>query len=163
MLVVVWAFTGCHGGGDAAAYKPISVGDAVPQFAVRTLAGDTARIAPGQPLTLVNIWATWCVPCVREFDDLQRLHQTWAPRGLRVLAVSIDHADDDAVAAFVQDHRASFAIGRDPDSRVQELFNGFGVPQSYLISRDGKLLWKSIGALQNGGADVAAIVRKELE
>ena len=44
------------------AFRPIAVGEAVPEFTVRTLAGDSARIAPGEPVTLLNVWATWCGP-----------------------------------------------------------------------------------------------------
>lgn len=146
-------------------FRPMALGEPVPQFVVRTLAGDSARVAPGGPVTLVNVWATWCVPCQQEFADLEKIHRDFAPRGLRVLAVSMDRGGDEEVREFVREHGATFVIGRDPEDRVRSLYQSIGVPESYLVSAEGKLLWRQIGAFPEGAAAArraveAALARK---
>lgn len=143
------------GGGRGERFRPLSVGSPAPAYAVRTLAGDTVRVgtAAGEGAdgaagpVLLNVWATWCGPCRREFPELERLHQAHAARGLRIVAVSIDRDDDAAVEAFVQEYGATFTIGRDASGIVQQRFQTMGVPESFLISSDGRLLWRHVGEL----------------
>jgi thiol-disulfide isomerase/thioredoxin len=141
-------------------YRPPDVGDAAPAFTVATLAGDSARVGGSarQPVTLVNIWATWCGPCKAEFPELQTLHTTYAPRGLRVLAISIDTDDDAAVAASAKQMGATFAIGRDPADMVRGQISAVGIPESWLVSADGRLLWRHSGAIPAGDATVRAAI-----
>ncbi|MEO5579911.1 MAG: TlpA disulfide reductase family protein [Gemmatimonadaceae bacterium] len=146
-------------------FKPIAVGDAVPAYSVRTLAGDTARVGTGtpQPLTLLNVWATWCVPCLKEFPDLERIHRDYGPRGLRVLAVSVDAGSDDAkIREFISVHKSTFLIGHDPDGKIRDGYQSLGIPESYLISPDGKLLFRNPGAFPEGAANVRAAIEAAL-
>ncbi len=146
------------------AYRPPDVGDAAPAFTVATLAGDSARIggAVRQPVTLVNVWATWCGPCKAEFPELQALHTTYASRGLRVLAISIDIDDDAAVAASAKAMGATFMIGRDPADQVRGQIAAVGIPESWLVSADGRLLWRHSGAIPAGDATVRGAIDRAL-
>ena len=146
-------------------FKPLGIGDAVPAYATRTLAGDTARVGPGQtqPLTLLNVWATWCVPCQKEFPDLERIHRDYGPRGLRVLAVSVDADGDDAkIRDFIGRYAATFSIGHDPEGSIRDRYQSLGIPESYLISPDGKLLFRNPGAFPEGAASVRAAIEAAL-
>ncbi len=136
----------------------LAVGRPAPAFAVRTLAGDTVRSGPGQPLTLVNLWATWCIPCRREFPTLERLQRDYGPRGLRVVAVSVDQGRGAAVADFARVRRVTFTIGLDPSGRTQRLFQAVGLPESYLIGTDGRLLFRKIGAVPPDAAALRALL-----
>lgn len=142
------------------AFKAPAVGDAAPAFAVATIGGDSARIggAARQPVTLVNVWATWCGPCKAEFPELQALHTTYASRGLRVLAISIDTDGDADVAASASSMGATFPIGRDPADQVRGQFAAVGIPESWLVSADGKLLWRHSGAIPAGDPAVRAAI-----
>ena len=153
----------CTGAGSDA-YRPVTVGEPAPAYAAPTLSGDSVRVGPGAnaPLTLVNVWATWCGPCRDEFPELQAIHDAYGPRGLRVVGVSIDHAADDAVAAFVREEGATFTIARDPDGRVRDEFMSIGVPESYLVGADGTLLWRGIGAVPKGGKELRAAIEAAL-
>jgi thiol-disulfide isomerase/thioredoxin len=139
-------------------FEPLEVGQPAPAFAVRTLGGDSARVGAGQPATLVNVWATWCIPCQAEFGDLAAIQRDYATRGLRVLAVSVDAGDDGAVRDFVRARGASFVIGRDPEARVRALYSSVGVPESYLVDGQGRLRWRTIGALPAGAAPLRAVL-----
>lgn len=144
---------------EAAGGSP-AIGSAAPAFAVATLGGDSARVGGSarQPVTLVNVWATWCAPCKAEFPELQALHTQYAPKGLRVLAISIDTDGDAEVAASAKGMGATFAIGRDPGDEVRGRFAAVGIPESWLISADGKLLWRHSGAIPSGDPAVRSAI-----
>ena len=161
--------------GAADRFQPLATGQPAPAYAVRTLSGDTVHVgagrggsgtapaaaAEGGPV-LLNVWATWCIPCQREFPELQRLHEQYGGRGLRVLAVSVDRGGDDKVATFARDHGATFAIGHDPDGTVQDRYQTMGVPESFLIAADGTLLWRRVGELPASDSGLAAAVEQAL-
>ena len=174
LLFAVGVHAACHGRpadersavGEPERFQPLATGQPAPAYAVRTLSGDTvhvgaAALGAAGP-TLLNVWATWCIPCQREFPELQRLHERYGARGLRVLAVSVDRGGDDKVAAFVRDHGATFTIGHDPDAQVQERYQTMGVPESFLIAADGTLLWRRVGELPASDPTLAAAVEQAL-
>jgi thiol-disulfide isomerase/thioredoxin len=150
---------GCGG----KAFKPLAAGDAVPRLEVRTLAGDTVQLGRTSGPVLVNIWATWCVPCREEFPELESLHRDFRGRGLTVLAVSVDQGGDGDVRDFIASQGSTFAVGRDPDGEIQRLFQTVGVPESFLIDARGILRWRKIGALRAGAADARTAIDKVLE
>ena len=130
-----------------AAFRPLAVGDTVPAYVARTLRGDSVRIGAGEPLTLVNVWATWCTSCREEFATLEGVQRAYAPRGLRVVAVSVDLGHPERVASFAAAQGATFTIALDPQGRIQQQFQVVGVPSTYLVARDGRLLWAYTGEL----------------
>lgn len=157
---------GACAGASSDAYRPIAVGAPAPTYAAAALAGgDSLRVGPGAkaPLTLLIVWATWCGPCKAEFPELEAIHRAYAPRGLRVVGVSIDQGDDAAVRDFVRAEGATFTIGRDADGRVRDTFMSLGVPESYLIAPDGTLLWRGIGAIPAGAPALRAEIEKALK
>ena len=162
--LVVAISAACKPNGETdEAFRPIAVGQDVPQLTVRTLEGDSARVAPGEPVTLLHVWATWCGPCEKEFPEIEALQKEFGPRGLRILAISVDEGDDDdPVRKFVTAKGATFEIGRDPSGSVRRLYQGIGVPESYLISSDGKLLVRQFGAIPEGAAAMRAAIEKAL-
>lgn len=165
-LVVAFAaaaIAACTPGTADEPFRPIAVGEPVPELTVRTLSGDSARIAPGEPVTLLNVWATWCGPCEKEFPEIEALQKEFGPRGLRIVAVSVDEGEDGPVSEFVSAKGTTFEIGRDPEGRVRRLYQGIGVPESYLISADGRLLVRQFGAIPEGAAALRAAIEQALE
>jgi thiol-disulfide isomerase/thioredoxin len=163
IAVAALALAGCRPGPDDEPFRPIAVGELVPELTVRTLDGDSARVAPGEPVTLLNVWATWCGPCEKEFPEMQALQEEFGPRGLRIVAVSVDEGEDTPVAEFVKAKGATFEIGRDPKGAIRRLYQGIGVPESYLISGDGRLLVRQFGAIPDGATSLRAAIEKALE
>ena len=96
---------------------------------------------------LLNIWATWCEPCREEMPAIERLHRAFGPRGLKVLAVSIDgKGDEGAIRSFVREYGLTFAILHDPEGDIQRVYRTTGVPETFVIARDGIIRKKVIGA-----------------
>lgn len=146
-------------------FKPLAAGDDVPAYSTLTLAGDTIRVGVGQPreLTLVNVWATWCVPCQQEFPDLQRIHSDYGARGLRVVGVSVDaESDREKIPEFARTYSVTFTIGHDSQGRIRNLYRSIGIPESYLISPEGKLLLRYPGAFPEGAAVMRAAIEEAL-
>jgi cytochrome c biogenesis protein CcmG, thiol:disulfide interchange protein DsbE len=123
------------------------IGDPVPEYAAVDLDGAEVSLEElrGSPV-LFNTWATWCAPCRKEMPALQTLHETYGPRGLRIVGVSIDGAGQQtAIRDFMREFGATFDVWWDPDGVVMSRFGMAGVPTTYLIGPDGTMLWRHLG------------------
>jgi thiol-disulfide isomerase/thioredoxin len=98
-------------------------------------------------VVLVNLWATWCIPCIREFPDLSKLQEQYKEQGLKVIGVSLDEPDilDSKVKPFVKERSPSFATYHsqepEPEKFVSHLDPGFNgiIPTTYVLDRQGHL------------------------
>lgn len=146
---LVLAFVaGCSGTGEPP--SRVEIGAEAPSYAARNLSGDSVSLAllRGNPV-LLNVWATWCLPCKEEIPYLESLHGKHAAQGLQIVGVSVDARGDEAkINEFARDFRMTYPIWRDPDERVNSRFLAIGVPSTYLIDRDGILRWKHLGTLR---------------
>lgn len=96
-------------------------------------------------VTLINIWATWCIPCRAEMPAMEKLYQELGPKGLRIVAVSIDEGGPGDVQSFVRELGLTFDILHDQSGDIQRVFQTTGVPESFLLDRDGVIVKKVIG------------------
>ena len=97
-------------------------------------------------VTLVNIWATWCLPCRDEMPAMQELYDSLGARGFRIAAVSIDEGSPEDVVAFAQKLGLTFDILHDRSGTIEQLYQTTGVPESFLLDRRGILVKRVIGA-----------------
>jgi cytochrome c biogenesis protein CcmG, thiol:disulfide interchange protein DsbE len=142
------------------------VGLRAPEFAAPTLDGDTMSLSAMRgEVVLLNVWATWCFPCIREMPSLDDLQREFAGSGLRVVGVSIDRgasADAD-IRAFVAEHDLSLTVLHDPDARIARVFRTRGIPETWLVGRDGVLLAHWIGRIDGRSEAIRRPVRDALE
>ena len=111
-------------------------------------------------VALVNIWATWCVPCREEMPSMQRLYDSVGTRGFRIAAISIDEGSPEDVTAFARELDLSFDILHDRSGTVERLYQTTGVPESFLLDRRGVLVKRVIGAHDwSSPANIAAVER----
>jgi len=133
-----------------ASFRPVQAGDSAPRYAALSLSGDSVRFGAGQQrdsVTLVNVWATWCESCREEFADLEAIQRDFAKRGVKVVAVSVDHGSSAGVERWVKAQQTTFPVVHDRDGRIQKLYASVGVPSTYLVGRDGRIAWQLTGSL----------------
>lgn len=125
----------------------IGVGSRAPQFrAVHLSTGRPASLAEYRGnVLLLNIWATWCLPCRVEMPSLERLQRKLAGTDFRLVSVSIDKDDSTVVRRFAQELGLTFEILHDRPGTIQEIYQTTGVPESFVIDRDGAIVKKVIG------------------
>ncbi len=108
---------------------------------------------------LLNLWATWCVPCVTEMPALDALARTLAPSGIRVLAVSLDHRGADAVRPFFAAHVIrSLPVLLDPHSTSLAALGLDGIPVTLLVNRAGQEVARLQGPVDWATPQAAALV-----
>ena len=123
---------------DRTSMRPLGVGDEVPNCGAEALDGDSITLADlrGTPL-LLNLWATWCVPCRTEMPELQEISEKYEG-SLEVIGVSIDQpGTQEAVRGFLADVGADFRILLDPEQRAVRSFTTVGVPETFLVDSEG--------------------------
>lgn len=124
------------------------LGRPAPSLSGATLDGGSFDLAGwhGQ-VVLVNLWASWCAPCRQELPLLASAYSALHPRGLQI--VGIDVKDGTATAkAFLQQHGdASWPSVVDTDGQRAVDWGAFGLPETYLLDRSGKVVAKATGAV----------------
>jgi peroxiredoxin len=122
------------------------VGAMMADFALPDLQGHTVQLSDLRgSVVFVNVWATWCPPCVEEMPTIQRLYDQLRDRGLKVFAVSIDALGEQVVAPFMRERQLSFPVLLDTQSVIERLYRTGGVPESFIIDKQGRLVEKVVG------------------
>lgn len=142
---------------------PIEVGTKAPAFTANTIAATptTKSLADykGQ-VVLVNVWATWCIPCRQELPSMQALYKEFAPRGFKIVAVSIDEAHDtQKVRDFVKEFGLTFDVLQDAPGTIQQTYQTTGVPENFLVGADGVIRKKSYTQDWSSEANRALVAR----
>lgn len=96
-------------------------------------------------VVLLNIWATWCPPCVDEMPSLEKLHQSLKNKNFEILAVSIDSSGAETVSLLMEKHKLSFPALIDAAGSLKKLYQTTGVLESFIIDKTGRMVGKLIG------------------
>lgn len=128
----------------------VGEGTRAPGFAAKTVdvtpAMKTLTDYRGQ-VVILNLWATYCVPCRTEMPSLEALHNSFASQGLRVVAVSIDQSGfEQQIRDFVSDYKLTFDVLYDDTGAIQSIYRTTGVPETFIIGRDGVIRKRILGA-----------------
>jgi thiol-disulfide isomerase/thioredoxin len=120
--------------------RVVEANDMAPGFSITTDSGKTVTLPDfGGKLLLLNFWASWCGPCAEETPSLSQFAQTYAPKGVVVLGISVDK-DPQAYRRFLQKYAPAFLTAR--ELRLHEDYGTYMYPESYLIDSKGKVLLK---------------------
>lgn len=111
-------------------------------------------------LTLVNLWATWCVPCLREIPELQKLKQQFADKNIAIVPISIDE-ETKAVRPFLNQHGFNqYSTWLDPNKNIEQIIPANVVPATYVFDSNGNLVGFVRGYLDWTDKDVAPYLDK---
>jgi thiol-disulfide isomerase/thioredoxin len=133
-------------------------GQAIPDIELKDADDEAATLADakGKPL-LVNIWATWCAPCVKELPTLQALAAN--PGAPRVIAVSQDMAPRGSVDAFLDKNKlAGLEVWHDPKMELSGAIDAQVLPTTILYDAQGKEVWRYVGDLDWTGPEAAKLL-----
>ncbi|HKO35914.1 MAG TPA: TlpA disulfide reductase family protein [Pyrinomonadaceae bacterium] len=127
---------------------PVALSQEIRDTKVKTLDGGSLKLSDyDNKVVVVNIWATWCGPCRQEMPDLVKLNQEYKSRGLVVLGLATtynERDDPEHVKKFIKTQNVDYKILWDDGALagplVQSVNGRSVIPQSFIISRDGKIV-----------------------
>lgn len=145
---------------------PVGVGTRAPNFAARTVDGSnivrTLDDYRGKVVVL-NVWGTFCLPCIEEMPSFERLHRQLRDTNLAIVAVSIDRAvGADSVFRFARGLGVTFDVLLDSAGAIERAYQVTGYPETFVIARDGTIRKKWIGAANWSSAANVALIRELL-
>lgn len=95
-------------------------------------------------VVLVDFWASWCTPCIRSFPWMNKMLESYKDAGFEVIAINMDQ-ESRLADKFLQRYPNKLTIAFDPEGKVAEQYQLVGLPTSYLIDRNGKLVYRHTG------------------
>ena len=112
-----------------------------PEFMLKNLTGDSVRLEQFRgDYILLNFWATWCPPCVKEMPSMELLQQKFKEKGIHVVAISLDKEPKEEVAAFVAKLKLTFPILLDPDGIVSDPYGANALPSTFILNPEGRVI-----------------------
>ncbi|MBL8595151.1 MAG: DsbE family thiol:disulfide interchange protein, partial [Devosia sp.] len=133
---------------DPSLVRSVLINKPAPAFALPAVAGtgvegfDTASLK-GE-VTVVNVFASWCIPCREEHPLLERLK---AETGVRIFGINQKDAPENAVAFLTELGNPYQRIGGDSDNRVSIDWGVYGVPETFVVNAEGVITFKHVGPI----------------
>ena len=141
-----------------AIYQPVEPPEAQ-DFALLDVEGQPVRLREFQgKFVFLNFWATWCSPCRLEMPSIEQLHQTFKQTEFAVLAISIDRQGAPVVKPFLVGLKLTFPALLDTTSEVARQYGLRGLPTTYLIDPDGRVICAAIGGRNWSSTEAKALI-----
>jgi thiol-disulfide isomerase/thioredoxin len=129
-------------------------GAAAPDLTVKDLEGKDVTLSSLKgSVVLVNFWATWCPPCREEIPSMIKLNKAMAGKSFRMLAISIDEGGKEAVQKFFKGSNDLPAY-LDTDGKISQLYGTTGVPETFIVDKQGIIQKKIVGGMDWSAPDV---------
>jgi cytochrome c biogenesis protein CcmG/thiol:disulfide interchange protein DsbE len=143
----------------------VATGKLASDFELTDIQGRTVSLASLRgKVVFLNFWATWCGPCRTEMPSMEKLYNAFANRkDFVMLAISQDAKGAAVVQPYVRKHGYHFEVLLDPQSKVAESYDVTGVPETFIIDRDGRIVAHHLGAVDWASEDVRDALRELLD
>ena len=137
---------------------------AAPDFSLEDIDGEQHALSDYRgKVIMLNLWATWCPPCLREIPSMESIFQDLKDKGFVVLAVNQFETPDHVFAYMGQlSVYPTFPVLFDRDSKVSELYGVKGLPTTLLINKQGQVAYRALGGRDFDHPRVRAIVNQLL-
>jgi thiol-disulfide isomerase/thioredoxin len=139
----------------------VQPGSVAPAVVLPSDGGQIDLAAYRGKVVYLDFWASWCGPCKQSFPWMNTIQSRYADKGLVIVAVNVDPGRDDALA-FLRQVPARFKIAYDPKGQVAQQYAIKGMPSSFLIGRDGKVLSTHTGFNANAREQLERAVEQAL-
>jgi peroxiredoxin len=128
-------------------------------FTVESLLGDSESLKDYHgKVVFLNFWATWCGPCRAEVDEIDALHETMKDEDFMIMALSIQEQKK-KVSKFMESNNIDFPVYLDSDGAVAAMYGVTGIPTTYIIAPDGKIVGRAVGPREWGGKDSVELMK----
>jgi cytochrome c biogenesis protein CcmG, thiol:disulfide interchange protein DsbE len=144
---------------------PVAAGDKAAPFKLEALDGSTVSLEQLKgKVVFLNVWATWCGPCREEMPSMETLYdELRSNHDFVMLAVSQDTKGRLVVAPYVEKNGYHFKVLLDPENKVGEAYDVSGVPETFIIDREGRIVAHHMGAFDWSRPDVKDALKQLLE
>jgi thiol-disulfide isomerase/thioredoxin len=131
-----------------------------PEISVTSISDGSVQKLSGLKgkVVLLNFWATWCPPCREEIPSMMKLNKSMAGKPFQMLAVSIDEGGKPAIDAFFKETGFMLPTYQDAEGNAAKLFGITGVPETFIIDKQGIVVKKIIGGLAWDSTEVASFL-----
>ncbi|MGB9702706.1 MAG: TlpA family protein disulfide reductase [Candidatus Kapaibacteriota bacterium] len=139
----------------------------LPKVTVKDLQGNSVEATSfnndGKPF-LIDFWATWCVPCIRELNNISKVYDKWQEEtGVKLIAISIDDSrTSKKVTPFVKGRGWKFEFFIDENSELKRAMNVSNPPHTFLVNGKGEIIWEHTGYADGAEDEVIAKVKELL-
>lgn len=138
---------------DAMRDRVVQTGATAPSFSLTADNGKAISTSNfGGKLLVLNFWATWCPPCIKETPMLEAFHRRVKDRGVVLLGVSVDK-NKEKYQKFIQRFGVTYATYHDPEQKINDSFGTYRYPETYVIDSSGKVLLKKVGEIDQDTLD----------
>jgi peroxiredoxin len=160
-VVTLMLYVGYHKARGAGLTSHLTTSSVAPDFTLESLDGRSMRLSDLRgKAVLLNFWATWCGPCKIEMPWFVDFQKQYGSQGLQIVGVAMDDASKADIAKFAKDMGVNYPILIGKES-VGDQYGGVpALPESFVISRDGKIMDKIIGL--RGKAEIEDSIKKAL-
>jgi len=131
-----------------------------PNFSVASLNGSVKnRLSTKGNVTLLNFWATWCPPCRQEIPSLQRLYTAMQGEKFEIMAISVGESPA-TVKAFIEQSKIKYPVYLDPKGSLGRTYASRGIPTTYILDKNGKVIAGIIGSFAYDDPAFIAIIKE---
>ena len=123
-------------------------GSTAPDFTLKDLSGKDVRLSDLRgKIVILNFWATWCPPCREEIPSMMSLNKAMVGKKFQMLAVSQDEGGKEAIEAYFSKSSNNLPALIDIDQKIGKMYGLTGVPETFVIDKNGVILKKVVGAM----------------
>ncbi len=160
---LIFAFLACACAASSSQDNGLAAGNNPLPFSLPNMEGRNVSTASyvGK-VVLVDIWATWCKPCLKSFPFYAQLYKEHKAQGFELLAVSVDK-DDDQVRRFLEANQVPFPVLRDPNGSLPNKLSIETMPTAFLIDRSGGVVKVHEGFVSTDQSKITAMVQEALK
>jgi peroxiredoxin len=160
LLFILAVFSGAAVAGGKEPLHPVKGTPIAADFDLMDIDGRRHTLAMYRgKIVIVNFWATWCPPCRFELPAMEKVWERVKNKGVVILGINVGE-DADTIFTFTADYPVTFPLLLDSDSGVTNKYPVIGLPTTYVISPQGKIIYRAIGT-RNWNED--ALVKKVME
>lgn len=158
-LLSVFVLGGLH----SISVQALEVGDQAPEIELPGIGGQVVKLTkqPGKVI-YVDFWASWCGPCRQSFPWMNAMQEKYKSQGFQIIGINLDAQAEDA-EKFLTKFPAKFTVAYDAKGGSARLYNVKGMPTSYLIGNNGKVLYQHMGFNNEGRAKLEQMIQAAVE